>query len=501
MQQLPPIDIGSVMANAVKQPGGGAHAFVQQQLHSGEPQVPQYDPQGGANMVKNLAQRAFAMTDVGGVADAFGMLGQPSAMEQWRQGDRVGAGMTMLGAIPLVGAVGRAGKAAKTVAKGTSVADMLSDAVKAGHMPETGASSGRVTSITNGVDLAPDRPRAKDPRMEHGIGTTKLSRALGDFTADYSLIHAPEHKIVSPSDLQGSSLIPTLGDRTYGDRYLTHVNGQQLDEPTHMQAGHSFMYGEAARGPDNALWASDPGIISRLAGMVRGEAEDGFRPLLNYTPMSPTSADYSHHMTDTLLGMLPSSKIKRADKLDFNEQMRTNTKNKWGAYADFPGIDSPHLRDWLYSGGPALARTKLAQLMSLGSFRDRGFPATDAARFATTDHGLLHTPTYASGRTIGAPDPRGVVIDSPAVPHKTYAAQIAGEKGGGYVGGFEHDIPFEVMYPEWIAEKQALDPVTYSNPSMLQYTFSRELPVARMDQQRVDRLEGYLEQKRKGLIP
>ena len=62
-------------------------------------------------------------TDAGGIAEAFGYYPDPfnegeflpSALQQYREGDRLGAGLTALGAIPLVGLFARGLKGARLV--------------------------------------------------------------------------------------------------------------------------------------------------------------------------------------------------------------------------------------------------------------------------------------------------------------------------------------------------------------------------------------------------
>lgn len=62
-------------------------AFIRSLLDDPEdPQLPQYDPAGGWNTARFAGERLAAMTGPGGVADAFGLLGEPSALAQMRQG-------------------------------------------------------------------------------------------------------------------------------------------------------------------------------------------------------------------------------------------------------------------------------------------------------------------------------------------------------------------------------------------------------------------------------
>lgn len=431
-----------------------AKSFIRGLLDDPEdPQLPQYV---SAN---DFGPRAFGLLNEL-MPDPYEATGD--AVRQYKGGDVLGAFETMFGAMPSTG--------------------ML-----------RGAPS--IASMSGGKDVAAVG-RARDERFWHPISNTKLSRPIGEMHAEHIFSDQPQGtKVIKPEDLEGAALIPALGDRSAGGSMLAAVNEQRLANPTQMQAGHSFMYGPAAQGKDRAVWASDPGVIARLAKRARFEAGQGFDPYLSYTAMSNRSADYSHHMTDTLLDLMNNAKVKKADIKEFDRQMRENTSNKWDDYKDFPGLLNENLQDYLYNSGPAKARTKLAELMGQGQFQKAGFPDVGATRFAITDPGLLHASDYSSGRSIAKLDPTGRVITDPAVPHKTYKHQIGAAPDAGYVGGFLSDIPFDVMNKEWIDKKLAEDATKYSNPSMLAYTYRLESPTVRMTPEVVDRLSNYLKNR------
>lgn len=92
-----------------------AHEFVQEQLNSGEQQLPQYDPEGGLRTAKGLALDAYGMTDLGGLQEALGYLPKPeggyekSALQHAREGDYLTGSMLAMGAlVPGAGKVGKA---------------------------------------------------------------------------------------------------------------------------------------------------------------------------------------------------------------------------------------------------------------------------------------------------------------------------------------------------------------------------------------------------------
>lgn len=112
-----------------------------------DPQLPQYDPEGGWNMLKYLGQRGAAFTGPGGVADAFGLLGEPSVAEHFRRGDYGSAALTAAGAFPLLGPLAKAGVGAKMAMAAVPMAGKAAKAVqRASDLGEAAVDEARVLS-------------------------------------------------------------------------------------------------------------------------------------------------------------------------------------------------------------------------------------------------------------------------------------------------------------------------------------------------------------------
>lgn len=106
------------------QPGDDSSRFVQEQLHSGEPQLPQSDPEGGMRTAKRLALDAYGLTDIGGAQEALGYMPKPeggyekSALQHAREGDYLTGGMLAMGAmVPGAGKVGKLLRSESALAK------------------------------------------------------------------------------------------------------------------------------------------------------------------------------------------------------------------------------------------------------------------------------------------------------------------------------------------------------------------------------------------------
>lgn len=105
-QSLPLIDVGSP-----RMPGDAAHDFVQQQLHSGEPQLPQRDVKGEWEAYKAVTQHmpGAAVAKVFGALPDFNGGAEPGVAQELYNGDYKGALSDLFG-VALGYGVGRAVK-------------------------------------------------------------------------------------------------------------------------------------------------------------------------------------------------------------------------------------------------------------------------------------------------------------------------------------------------------------------------------------------------------
>jgi len=388
------------------------------------------------------------------------------------------------------------------------------DEAEAAKVPKLAAPAVRASSraLTPAADMTVDQaldiirrtssvvdPK-KDPRFWHNISSNKLATPLDEMAAEYKVTDpAFNIPIKTPSDYEGKAFVSASGDPTLGGADLIEVNGQKLITPTKLQAGPSFTYGASARGPDKAVWASDLPIMSAVANRAEAAHKAGFDPYLNYIKMGGESPDYSHHISDTLLDLLKQSKVTKGTIEDFDTKMKKGFSKDYPAYPDWPGLNSPDLQDYLYKTGPGKSRTAMAKLMASGTFQKLGMPDVAAVRFATIEPRLLNSPNYSSGSMIARMDPFAKSIRNPAVPHKTYGAQLAAHPEGADPSMFAHDVPLGIMHNEWVNQQLAKRPdIPASN---LQYIFSRENPTVYWRPENVDRVSRFLDLKQRGLIP
>jgi len=245
--------------------------------------------------------------------------------------------------------------------------------------------------------------------------------------------------IISPESMQGSTIIPAVGDRTAAGMLLTDIGGKPLNSPVQLEGGADFMRTHA---PYGAAWASDKGVITALSKKVReaGEKGDVYMP---HVAMSHTSGDFSNMMADALLEQMRATNISKTAKLEFDRSMR-KVRPEW------KGIDNPETLADMKSNGAI--RTAFVAEANLDKYANRGFPSIARTRVAITDPNLMDVPIHSTGYTVAKMNPQGLVIDQPQAPHGSYSHQL----GGTYAGGFEKPIPRDIMFPDFYAKRRAM---------------------------------------------
>lgn len=326
------------------------------------------------------------------------------------------------------------------------------------------------------LNAAPSKAENIAAGLYHPIGGgIKLSRPPSQMSA--TTVDNPAQPLVarlsvSPEQMQGGVAIPLLGDRAAAGKILTHVDGRPLKSPVVLEGGPDYMRAHASTEPgQSGVWASDTGIISRMANLARKNSEDGKDVFGVYTAMSPTGVDFNTMLTDTLLGQLKPRSLDRVLVEQFNNEV-------WKQSPEFVGLLSPKLSSQLVAPGAGELRKNFVGRMSLEDFRKGGFPDVASARKAITEPELLDVPLGTTGYAIAKIDPAGRMTKSPNMAHKTYNTQLAGD----YFGGLDQQVPYDVMFPNFFAQRRAAG----ASPSSDYRSFSMNNVAQPLDQQWLD---------------
>ena len=295
---------------------------------------------------------------------------------------------------------------------------------------------------------------------------------------DMSSIRVPnipmiDRNIISPEDMFGGQLVPLIGDRTDAGKLLTHINDKELAAPVQLEGGINFMRTHGG-GKNPSIWASGQGIISRLQKNIRSAAESGQDVYMPHVAMSHTGGDFSTMMADSLLEQALRNKILKRSVKEFDTSLK-NIRPEW------LGLNNSGSREQLYGNGAL--RTAFVNRMGVNGMYDKGFPELASTRAAITDPALVRLNNGDSGYGIGKADPRGLIVDNPAMPHKSYDTQLSGQ----YFGGLDKPVPNEIMFPDFYRTKRA------EGKDHSSYTFGKTLPTQNADQEWLDGIMKYLE--------
>ena len=304
-----------------------------------------------------------------------------------------------------------------------------------------------------------------------GLGGTRLPNFVEDIeykTTNQGIL-IPEQTI-DISELQGRTLTPAYGDRTYAGQTLDEIAGVKLDQPVEMQGGNQFM-----RLNDEGVWASEQGAMNRKAKAM-GKMDD---PLMVYTAMSGQAGDASKMMSDATMGMIEQSKITKKSAKIYDDLIRKEL------YSDWIGILNPNAREYL-NNMPMTVRRELWQKMDKDSFKKLGFPDLGVIRTAITDRALLTTPSFTTGRSIGALDS----IKTRPSTHQTYNTEVVGE----YLGGLPKDVPGELIWRDFYDMMSKRGPGVAGKPPNPHRTFLMTPSIKQtVDQQMVDEVSKFTE--------
>lgn len=327
------------------------------------------------------------------------------------------------------------------------------------------------------------RAEAEAAGYWHPISETKLAKPITEYQA--KVIEHPEVKMlekqtITPEEMQGGVAIPLVGDRAAAGRIIKEIEGTPMNVA--LEGGPDFM-----RLHPGAGWASGKGVLSMLADRIKMARESG-NPIYGvYTAMSPQAVDFNTMMTESLLNQLDLTGLRKSDIKNFNQAVKEVKGQGGKAKApNFPGIDDPELREKLLAG-PGGQRDAFVKAMSKAEFQKSGFPDVAAARLAVTEPELLDVSRGTSGYTIAKLDPEARIVEQSG--HTTYPLDILGD----YAGGFEQQLPVEVMYPSHFEAKRLMG----STPTGAHKSLELFAPLQYLDQNWLDNAMQYLEMQKK----
>ena len=267
-----------------------------------------------------------------------------------------------------------------------------------------------------------------------------------------------------------SEFIPMVWDRS-DLGVLKGVNNEPLAFDVPLQAGSQYPTTSSNFEADR-LGASHQSVVTKFMNAAKrasgqkvnkktGEIITEGKPVYGFvTNMGGESNDFSTMVSDTLLGMMPSSKLTKKSIKEFDETMSKLIK-------DWPGMDNiqddiskiEEVRSFLNSPTGGEARKTFVKTMENAKWNNQGFPDVASARAATSVQDMFGMGTGdASGRVIGQIDYNAPTtnitehgsypVSIPRVPN-TPLYRLADESGA------FADIGRDFLLPDYTAARRA----------------------------------------------
>lgn len=373
-----------------------------------------------------------------------------------------------------------------------TVGELVEDALKAGKV--VGKSAKVATPVLPKVTPKPSRYLAPQPTVRgqtHKSGYSGVVKAYRpEDVAVNRLIANPavlDKKVVTPSDLQGGSLVGWMGDRAQAGTVIDSINGFQLAKPVRLQGGGDWMLDSAG-----SIMASDTGIANKYRKLMDEMAQEGNPVYSSHILMGEQGVDFNRMVSDLFSNT--KGKVNAQTAKDMTKNIKSfavpnkTTGKTVYPFADFVGINSPDFDKWL-SNLSGAGRAQFIKLMDQAGMQNiQGIPDVGAIRIAVTDPALLEEPTMSTGFAIGRYNPEVGTINVPDIEHGTYNTQIAGSP----VGAFGEMLPYETVFRDF---SKMMD--TQYPTSRADYIASRKPPVQKLDQEWVDTVSKALEDLKK----
>ena len=285
----------------------------------------------------------------------------------------------------------------------------------------------------------------KEDLDPYGYQSTKLRHHIDDTDVEMT----PQGNLlprtpINWEQMEGKVVMPFYGDRTSGDRLITGVNDIEFNNPVYTEGGVDFKRGLANQ-RDNAIWASNQSIITRLAN--EAEKYQRLHPdadIVGMTgSMAPNANDFAVHTGSALAEMFANAPITKKYAKGFDADFRAVDPT-------FPGVHSPDLRTWIDSVPPEM-RKRFLREVEKNPQQAAGFPSTGVARYAVTDPTQQSLPAGMFGMGASRIDtelptiynnPKGNLPQS-RVPHSTYDTQMQGE----YLGSLP-PVPQSLLFKD-----------------------------------------------------
>lgn len=395
--------------------------------------------------------------------------GSRTAVQGYQQGDPLQMGLGALEAVfgileatPLTATIGRGIAATASRMDPNTLYSVFGPPVgntSPLRAPETGGGSG----------LAP-------------LTFDEVDRAMRE--SDLPPIEVTEAPRITPRDLEGARIIPTVADLTRAGGYYTGIDASRIDVPEGMYGGPGFPLLRSSI-DNNLAWA----VQGRHIGTKKaGSGAD----LIAVSAMNPTSHQSNISFINSLIkttgAYVRDQRIPREVLSELDARVRSA-----GAGGDpslsrlerFPGFESPNLQEFI-NAATFPERSRIADIIASKGMQEQGLPSVQRVLQETSDARY----TSANPRDVLLfiePDFSAPPVDLAAegLPvHPSYRYGIRGR----IFGALDQNISTFEAFPTFWGERN-IEAFGEGFNKGGRRAFDMTLPVEEVTGQRVERLE------------
>ena len=265
------------------------------------------------------------------------------------------------------------------------------------------------------------------------------------------------------------AVIPTMWDRS-DLGVLTRVNDEDLAFPVPLDAGYQYpmtrsnfdanRYGASNQSPVTTVMNAARRASGQKVDKKTGEIIKEGKPVYGvYTNMGGESNDYSTMVSDTVLAMMPSSKMTKKAIKDFDDLMEDRIEG-WPGLGNVQNSSAKmdELRTFLNRPEGGDDRKIFVKTIEDAKWNSQGFPDVVSARAATSVQDMFGMGTGdATGRVIGQIDYNAPTTN--VTEHATYPVSIPRVAGtplyrtANQSGAFV-DIPRDLLLPDYLEARR-----------------------------------------------
>ena len=330
----------------------------------------------------------------------------------------------------------------------------------------------------------------KDMLMEifQPAGTPRSLGAAGVNDATMQSAPLAPIPLITPRDLEGARIIPTVADLMRTGGYYTGIDASKVDVPEPMMGGPGYPLLQSSQ---------QAGLAWAIQGKSIGTKKAGSgADLIAVTAMNPTShqsnISFINSLIKTTSAYVRDGRIRPEVLGELDARVKTSAAGSdpsLARLARFPGFNSPNLQEFINSASFP-ERSRIADIIGSKGMQEQGLPSVARVLQETVD------PRYAGANPRDTllfiePDFSAPPVDLAAAGLPVHPSYRYGIRGRVF-GALDQNISTFEMFPDFWGEKNvnAFGPAFNTGGRR---AFDMALPIQKVTGKQVDDLERILQ--------